>query len=446
LYCTSLSLSSQAHQEQEKGTSSSSSSSSSSHPSESLYLSINQSISINQSSASIGGDGNGNNSSNVMMNHRPRSSLLHAPNENVVHTATTKAAALSSSDTNTTTTPAKSLSRPRRAFGDISNKKAPNGNGGGGGGKDHGSSSKSNKASVVLKPSSHHRPSSNTSFTPRSSSNNNNNTNKQQFQSRIPKTAGSSKHQQQLLQQPPSQRTHPWSTHAAKKPTSSLPKSSSSSLRRQVDFILPTMRVEPQEQLQSMVDSSQPQQFLKTVEPVDDVEYPAGRMWSEQLKTDDPFGEHDGDNDNDDDDDETSFLDRRTMWDDWKETMHRQWKEERLELELADERQVQAQLDRVIHADSHNIIAEQQGMICVVCLFVCLFVCIDTSRATLTHSFVTNNITGLESLFDSIDALRLDKYDDDDALDLHLDHLLEDDEWSEPASSVDGTLEMTFEI
>lgn len=50
---------------------------------------------------------------------------------------------------------------------------------------------------------------------------------------------------------------------------------------------------------------------------------------------------------------------------------------------------------------------------------------------------------GLECLFDSIDALHL-RADDDD---LNLDYLLEDDDWSQPASSIDGALSaLTFEL
>jgi len=49
---------------------------------------------------------------------------------------------------------------------------------------------------------------------------------------------------------------------------------------------------------------------------------------------------------------------------------------------------------------------------------------------------------GLDSLLDGIDALQLN----DDAYDLNLDYLLEDDEWSEPASSIEGALGVTFEL
>lgn len=79
---------------------------------------------------------------------------------------------------------------------------------------------------------------------------------------------------------------------------------------------------------------------------MEDVELPAGRLWEQQLKMDDPFGE-----------DELSTgslgeaLDPRTMWDDWKETMLRQWGEEREQQVLEDEREVRAHLDKFLQED-----------------------------------------------------------------------------------------------
>ncbi len=244
---------------------------------------------------------------NVVISSRPRS--IASQNENLHLSA--KAGAKASE----TTTPAKSISRPRRAFGDISNKKVHQ--------SKNGKGQSNNNAAIVLKPQR-----SSAASTPHNSS-------APKFQSRIPKTAGSKL----------TKRIHPWSTQG--KPSSANPKSQVVS-SRQVEFILPVAAGPTQEETDSIsLVVYQPKHT--TAEPVDDVELPAGRSWEQQLKTDDPLGE---------DDLSTGslgeVLDRRTMWDDWKETMLRQWEDERLQRQQDDEREVKAQLDRFLQDEERG--------------------------------------------------------------------------------------------
>lgn len=60
------------------------------------------------------------------------------------------------------------------------------------------------------------------------------------------------------------------------------------------------------------------------------------------MKTDDPLGE---------DDLSTSssgeILDRRTMWDAWKETMMQKWEQDRHDQRLNDEYELKIQIDRL---------------------------------------------------------------------------------------------------
>lgn len=251
----------------------------------------------------VGGD------SNIANASRPRA--LVPQNENIHLSAkATKAS-------NTTTPAAKSVPRPRRAFGDISNKKSTTDNNKNG--KDL--SNNGNKAVTVLKP---HK--SSAALTPH-------NNGGPKFQSRIPKTAVSKI----------TKRSHPWSTQGQH--SSSVKSSPQLASSRQVDFILPTTTRSAQKapEVNSIVEDKVT--FTNQV-PVEDVELPAGRLWEQQLKMDDPFGE-----------DELSTgslgeaLDPRTMWDDWKETMLRQWGEEREQQVLEDEREVRAHLDKFLQED-----------------------------------------------------------------------------------------------
>lgn len=254
------------------------------------------------------------------MYHRPSSVGGDAVNVARPRSLQNENSHLSTNKASDTTTPAKSLSRPRRAFGDISNKKA----------QDKGASA--SKQQLALKPRSSN------AFTPSS-----NGGNGQQFQSRIPKTAGGSS--KQTL----NKRSHPWSKGG---------KGAALNVPRQVDFILPISSARPVQDSQSkdpettlVVGAKTATPQVKTLGPIDDVELPAGRLWVEQLQHDDPLGEND--------DLSTSSmgetLDRRTMWDDWRDTMIRQWEEERAEQDIADEREVQAQLEKILRDEEHGM-------------------------------------------------------------------------------------------
>lgn len=111
--------------------------------------------------------------------------------------------------------------------------------------------------------------------------------------------------------------------------------------KRQVDFILPTS-TRPVEKAPEVISIPATPAEWMPIEPVDDVELPAGRLWEEQLKTDDPLGE---------DDLSTSssgeILDRRTMWDAWKETMMQKWEQDRHDQRLNDEYELKIQIDRL---------------------------------------------------------------------------------------------------
>jgi hypothetical protein len=77
------------------------------------------------------------------------------------------------------------------------------------------------------------------------------------------------------------------------------------------------------------------------LEPVDDVELPAGRTFLQQQL-----------NGDDDDDYSTSSIGSdfkiTTMWDDWGSSLKQQYLQEELDLEQKDDIQVQAHIDRVL--------------------------------------------------------------------------------------------------
>lgn len=255
--------------------------------------------------SAIGGDAG--------LSSRPRSVLLpQGNNEN----------SMPSKDT---TTPAKSLQQNRRAFGDISNKKSSNG---GPGGKD-------GNQNFGLKPRSSNtlQPSAKKSnaFTPSRSI--------QQFPSRIPKTAGSKSNNPQKPGL--SKRAHPWSTQAKRSSSSTLSSSSPAPIAtRQVDFILPTSTRKAQVEVQSNVNT---QSISKRMDPVEDVELPAGRLWAEQLRLEG------------DDEASTSsladLLEGRTMWDDYKESLSKEWEAERQRLAKEDEDLIQAKINKILIED-----------------------------------------------------------------------------------------------
>ena len=240
----------------------------------------------------------------------------------------------------TTTTPSHSYQRPRRAFGDISNKKGAQSGG-----------EKGGSSSLVLKPrTSNIEPSKASSATPRS-------TGIQQFPSRIPKLAESKTSQKSDLPK----RVHPWSTQAKRSSpllTSSTTTRSSVVIptsSRQVDFILPTstrMKAPfeahpPSAEFKSNFDANvkASSSIVATTELVEDVELPAGRLWVDQ------------DIDKDDEASTSSLtdlLDSRTMWDDYKESMKNEWEEERKKLAKEDEAILQSRIHEILQADDHG--------------------------------------------------------------------------------------------
>jgi hypothetical protein len=257
-------------------------------------------------------------------------------NENQNNSFASKAA-----NATTTTTPSHTYQRPRRAFGDISNKKGAQSGG-----------EKGGSSSLVLKPrTSNIEPSKKTSaVTPRS-------TGIQQFPSRIPKLAESKTSQKSDL----SKRVHPWSTQA--KRSSPLLASSTTNRgsvviptsSRQVDFILPTSTRtkapfeshQPSAEFKSNFDANvkASSSIVATTELVEDVELPAGRLWVDQ------------DIDKDDEASTSSLtdlLDSRTMWDDYKESMKNEWEEERKKLAKEDEAILQSRIHEILQADDHG--------------------------------------------------------------------------------------------
>ena len=275
--------------------------------------------------AAIGGD--------VRFSSRARSVTSMMPkstnNENQNNSIASKA-----TNATNTSTPSHSYQRPRRAFGDISNKKGAQSGGEKSGGK-----------SLVLKPRpSNIEPSKKVSSgTPRS-------TGIQQFPSRIPKLAESKTSQKSELPK----RVHPWSTQAKVSSSVAIPSSS-----RQVDFILPTTtRMEAPFEAQppsanvkshSNANAKTSSSIVTTTEFVEDVELPAGRLWVEQLQQQDM--------DKDDEASTSSFtnlLDSRTMWDDYKETMKNEWEKERKKLAKEDDAILQSRIHEMIQADDHG--------------------------------------------------------------------------------------------
>jgi len=261
-----------------------------------------------QRPAAIGGD--------TRLSSVPRSVYLpKGNNENSIPTS------------KVTTTPTNSLQRPRRAFGDISNRKKPTDVGGDKGGNKGNSHRNSN--SIVLKPrASAVNPPKNASVTPQNST--------QQFPSRIPTIGGSKTSQKQEL----SKRVHPWSTQV-KRSSSSLPSPAIPTGSRQVEFIIPTSTT--QKGRNETQDAVQSNKASKVTEAVPDVELPAGRLWVEQEQH--VF----------DDEASTSslpdLLESRTMWDDYNETMKEQWDKERKELAEADEAFLQSRFDELLRED-----------------------------------------------------------------------------------------------
>jgi hypothetical protein len=314
------------------------------------------------------------------------------------------------SKTTTTTTPTNSLPRPRRAFGDISNKKTTKGAG-----------EKGGSNNVTLKPlASRSQPSKKGSVTPRGSI--------QQFPSRIPNIAGSKTSQKPDL----SKRAHPWSMQAGASSNSLTSSSPVIRASRQVEFILPTSTTRKADvHTKPTVDVKTTSKVqIKTItsitDKVEDVELPAGRLWVDQLRLDV------------DDEASTSslneILESRTMWDDYKESMVNEWEEERKKLTTADEAIMQSRIDEMLRDD-------EKGMLFAALFFVAKWACLFHPLLHPSPHCALQPLlpSGIDYLFDFSELSLKGGLGDP-----NLDSLLEDDEWSSPASSVVGALGFEF--
>lgn len=131
-------------------------------------------------------------------------------------------------------------------------------------------------------------------------------------------------------------------------------------------------------------------------DPVPDIELPAGRTWKQQLEYD-LKEEDDIASTSSLDDILLEKLDARSMWDDWKESMWKQQKQEDEELD----RFAQAELNAVLERDQRDY--EQ----------------------------------GIDGLCDTVSGLTF--FDSDSEIDLEIkDDSFDNDEWSLPASSLCG--------
>eukprot|EP00934_Nitzschia_sp_Nitz4_P008994 Nitzschia sp. Nitz4//scaffold41_size133979//128758//129894//NITZ4_003374-RA/size133979-snap-gene-0.113-mRNA-1//1//CDS//3329551551//8984//frame0 len=281
---------------------------------------------------------------------------------------------------------------PRQAFGDISNKKSAKI--GGNGSKDAsaalgkpilGAHRNTSRQSEVQKPLGK------SGLQDRSS---------RTFQSKIPTLGGGI-----------SGRAHPWSsnlpskglqTRQMPKPSTSISKSSAPTPSRRVDFLVPTRshKASP-EFVPSRAGSSTRESMksktpscLKALDPVDEVELPSGRLWQQQLKTDDPLGNDDVASTSSMDE----LLDDRTMWDDWRETMRTQWENEKKRQNIQDDKIIRQQIEAILEKDYQD--------------------------------------TGLESLVDWVENWDVFAKGEQS----RVEHSIEEDEWSDPASSLDGIM------
>ena len=83
------------------------------------------------------------------------------------------------------------------------------------------------------------------------------------------------------------------------------------------------------------------------MEPVEDVELPAGRLFSEQLQ-------HDADDDwTDDASEDEVFSSKKNMWDDWRESVLQKYEE--------NERKIDDELDFEIKERMENIFRQEEG-------------------------------------------------------------------------------------
>lgn len=278
-----------------------------------------------------------------------RQLLVSKNNENAVVS--------SAKPSNTATTPAKS-SMKRRAFGDISNKKqAP--------------SSSSSKSNVVLKK---------TAFTPRSKL--------QHYQ-----------HQSSVLPK--------GSNNATRKPPSSF-----APIAPKITTISNSFPQAVVPRKTTTTTTSNPAKKV-VFEAVDNVELPAGRLFSQQLELDDDSASEIS---------EAEFI--STMWDDWRSSVRQQYEEEGLKIDQQVELEVQERMKTVFQQEEGKTLSTLITHICIGSL----------THQSFLHSFiyrVVEDVNGIHSLLDWVDDLDLDQEDivagDDDA-----------DEWSQPASSFLG--------
>jgi hypothetical protein len=226
--------------------------------------------------------------------NRPRG-VLSAQNENILQPSSKSAGA--SSSTSKSKTPLGS--RPRRAFGDISNKKSSNANTGGGGTKEN-----NNNKSIVLKPRS------SAAFTPRS-------TNTLPV-SRIPKLT----------------------SHSSKPKSNSKLPTTIKAPTRPIGFPVPRTQLKaPSANTKATTTTTTNVATLKKhVLPVDDVELPAGRLWVDQQHDDDELSTSSMGDD---------LLDRRTMWDDWRLSVRQHYQDVE-ELARHQDRDVQQQIEQLL--------------------------------------------------------------------------------------------------
>jgi hypothetical protein len=198
------------------------------------------------------------------------------------------------------------------------------------------------------------------------------------------------------------------------------------------------LAIQARPQSMDVIIVTKPDDAILVLEPVDDVERPAGRLWSEQLKLDD--------------EDDSSFQaayqegmdDLTTMWDDWRFVMADQL-QERIRNEEAKQTQADAAFDELMF-QKFKLVLDEDGTFFHVCWFVLgcfgghhFLVCSPTMNVTdslpnlfsLAHTFFCSE-KGLESLLDCVEDI-------DDATSCGPYGILDDvDDWSEPASSLFG--------
>ncbi|KAG7356463.1 lipase class 3 [Nitzschia inconspicua] len=136
---------------------------------------------------------------------------------------------------------------------------------------------------------------------------------------------------------------------------------------------------------------------FRVEEPVPDIELPAGRTWKQQLEYDLKIDDDDVASTSSIDDVLLESLDRRSMWDDWKETMRKSQKEEAEKLD----RIIQEGIEAVLEQDQRDY---ELGIECL-----------------------CDNVNSLD-IFGSTSDIDLGIKDDSD----------DNDEWSLPASSLCG--------